>query len=273
MVLVKGLYITADRYFLILLVPAIALGVWRRYLVDWVPFIGLMLVYEYVRGWAWLVNDTWWHRAPFVTPMIDVDRFLFFGHVPNEVVQRALWTGHLTWFDHVVGSFDHAHFFVPPTLLFLIWLERRDLFYRCALTLVVVSFAGAIVFFLFPAAPPWLASQLHHGIDVVRIGAIEGDSNGLPQGRSILTRRLHVNPVAAVPSLHAAYALLTFMFAYAWRRRVGLVFALYPLTMWFTIIYLGDHYVSDILAGVAFALVGWWAVGRLPWFRPKEAPA
>ena len=53
------------------------------------------------------------------------------------------------------------------------------------------------------------------------------------------------NPVAAVPSLHAAYATLVLLFAYAWRGRVAaLVAAPYTLGMWFTVVYLGDPYVS-----------------------------
>ena len=76
-------------------------------------------------------------------------------------------------------------------------------------------------------------------------------------------------PVAAVPSLHAAYALLTVLIALSWRRRVGLALLPYPILMWFSIVYLGDHYVVDILAGVAVALVGWLLAGRLV---RQEAP-
>ena len=45
--------------------------------------------------------------------------------------------------------------FYPPSLLFLIWLRRRDLFYRGAATIVVTSYLGCVGFALWPAAPPW----------------------------------------------------------------------------------------------------------------------
>jgi len=262
LVLTRGVHISSDRYFLILLVPAIALGLTRRYLRDWVPFIALMIAYEFARGGAEWLNADILGRGPFYAPMIDVDRALFFGSLPPEFVQSWFWSGHVRAFDWVIGSFNKVHFFVPPTLLFLIWLDRRPHFVRCAAAIVITSFIGAAIFLLFPAAPPWLASQ-HGLIHVVPINSLQDASNGLPKGSSFIASQIPRNPVAAVPSLHSAYALLTVMIAWTWRRRVGYAFLVYPLVMWFSIIYLGDHYVADIIAGVAVALIGWKLAGRL----------
>ena len=79
LVLTTGVHISSDRYFLILLVPAIALGLTRQYLRDWVPFIALMIAYEFARGGAEWLNADILGRGPFYAPMIDVDRALFFG--------------------------------------------------------------------------------------------------------------------------------------------------------------------------------------------------
>jgi membrane-associated phospholipid phosphatase len=268
LVLTKGVHVSSDRYFLILLVPAIALGLTRQYLRDWVPFIALMLAYEFARGGAEWLNADVLGRGPFYMPMIDVDRALFGGSLPPEFVQSWFWSGHVRLFDWVIGSFNKVHFFVPPTLLFVIWLERRPHFIRCATAIVITSFIGAVIFFLFPAAPPWLASE-HGLIHVVSINSLQDASNGLPKGSSFIASQIPRNPVAAVPSLHSAYALLTVMIAWTWRRRVGYAFLVYPLVMWFSIVYLGDHYVADILAGVAVALIGWGLAGRLT--RPGGA--
>ena len=169
MILVKGVFLSADRYFLILLVPALFLRTGRAYVRDFLPFIALMLVYEEARGVAHLI-----HPHPFYEPMLTIDRWLGFGEVPTNRLQDWLWHGHLEWYDHALSLLDRLHFIVPPTLLLLIWLERRDVFYRCAATLVAVSFAGAATFAAFPAAPPWLASKHHLIPHVYRIGYIEG---------------------------------------------------------------------------------------------------
>ncbi len=152
---------------------------------------------------------------------------------------------------------------MPPTLLFLIWLERREVFYRCAATLVAVSFAGAATFLAFPAAPPWLASKHRLIPHVARIGYVEGGSSPVSTSKSWIEAGILSNPVAAVPSLHAAYALLVLLFACAWRGRQGLWAAPYTLGMWFTVVYLGDHYVVDIVIGAAYAIAGWLLIPRL----------
>ncbi len=262
MVLVRGVHISSDRYFLILLVPALVLGLARPYLRDWAPFVGLMIAYEFARGAAQSLNVEVFERGPYYAPMIDLERLLFAGAMPPTVLQDWLWSGEVGTFDWMIGSFNKVHFFVPPTLLFLIWLERRSHFVRCATAIVLASFIGAAIFLLFPAAPPWLAAQ-HGLIDVVHINSLQDAANGLPKGSSLIASQIPRNPVAAVPSLHAAYALLTVLIALSWRRRVGLALLPYPILMWFSIVYLGDHYVVDILAGVAVALVGWLLAGRL----------
>jgi membrane-associated phospholipid phosphatase len=70
-----------------------------------------------------------------------------------------------------------------------------------------------------------------------------------------------VNPVAAMPSLHTAYATLAagfFWFGKKWWQKALL--ACYPFAMGFSLLYGGEHYVVDEIAGAAYALAviaGW----------------
>ncbi|CAA9527249.1 MAG: hypothetical protein AVDCRST_MAG79-617 [uncultured Thermoleophilia bacterium] len=256
MIAARGLFISADRYFLILLVPAALLGLAVPYVRDFLPFVALIILYEELRGVAHLLNP-----EPYYAPMIEFDRALF-GRLPTTILQDALWTGSLQWYDQVLAVVQRAHFFIPPTLLFLIWLERRELYYRCALTLLVVSFAGAATFLVFPAAPPWKASETARIEPLVKVGDVR-DAVPVRSPRSFIEERLHPNPVAAVPSLHTAYSLLVVLFAFAWRRRVGWAFVVYPVVMWFTIVYFADHYVFDLVVGAIYAIGAWVVAGRL----------
>jgi hypothetical protein len=259
MILFRGVFLSADRYFLILLVPAIALRVGRAYVRDFLPLIALVLLYEEARGLAHTL-----HPHPFYEPMLTLDRWMGLGEIPTVRLQGWLWHGHLEWYDHALSLLDRLHFIVPPTLLLLIWLERREVFYRCAVTLLAVSFAGAATFLIFPAAPPWLASK--HGLvpHVYRIGYIEGGDSPVATSKSWIEAHLLGNPVAAVPSLHAAYATLVLLFVYAWRgRRWAICATPYTIGMWFTVVYLGDHYVADIIVGLVYAIAGWILVPKL----------
>ena len=170
MILVKGVFLSADRYFLILLVPALALRVGRA-LRARLPAasIALVLLYEEARGVAHSL-----HPHPFYEPMLTFDRWIGFGEVPTIRLQDWLWQGHLQWYDHALSLLDRLHFIVPPTLLLLIWLERREVYYRCAATLVgrVVRRRGdvpglpgraALAGLEARADPPRRAHRLHRG--------------------------------------------------------------------------------------------------------------
>jgi hypothetical protein len=275
MIWVKGLYLSEDRYFLVLLVPAVLLGVTRRYVLDFLPFIALMLGYEELRGLAHVLRP-----HPYYAPQIDIDKFLFNGTIPTHWLQGQLWNGHVQWWQDVLDVLLHLHFIVPPTILFLVWLWDRARYYRFAITIIVLSYAGAIGFALWPAAPPWMASR-HHVIphvaqiasliSSVQVGAAKVTSHG-----SWIVEHLTRNPSAAVPSLHAAYSFTVVLMAYAINRKLAPFALVYAIGMWFTIVFFAEHYVSDALIGVALAALVWVAVSRViprTWFAgPFPAP-
>ena len=158
---------------------------------------------------------------PYYAPQLDIDRWLT-GTVPTIWLQDRLWDGHLSWWEASLSVLTKLHFIVPPTLLFLIWLRRRELYYRFAATLVAVSFAGALTFAIWPAAPPWMAGRDGWIPRVHRIGYSQ--VTGVPESTSSWIHQLYDirNEAAAVPSLHAAYALLVVLFCFALGRRVGI---------------------------------------------------
>ena len=220
MLVLQGVYLSPDRYFLILLAPAAVLGVGKGYARDFLPLILAILLYEELRGLAHLI-------------------------------------------DQVLGLLNRAHFIVPPTLLFIIWLDRREHYYRCATALVGASLIGAVIFLLYPAAPPWAASQAGLLPPLTKIGYAQAAAAPVSAGKSWIESLMLPNPYAAVPSLHTAYSTLVAIFALSWKRRFGYVMLLYPLAMYFCIVYFADHYISDILVGIAVALLAWWGSGRL----------
>lgn len=74
------------------------------------------------------------------------------------------------------------------------------------------------------------------------------------------------NPVAAMPSLHAAGAAVVLLFFWSsarwWARAV---LTAYALSMAFVLVYSGEHYVVDVLAGWLTATIGVtvaWLVSR-----------
>ena len=68
-----------------------------------------------------------------------------------------------------------------------------------------------------------------------------------------------------MPSLHAAWPVIGLLVI----RKHGLPHwlfgaqALQALGVAFAVVYAGEHYAVDVLAGVIYALVAWWILGRL----------
>jgi hypothetical protein len=264
-----GLGLTPDRYLLVLLVPALVLGQPKKYLADFVPFAVLLIFYSACRGLAHIV-----HPSPFAQPQLTVERFLFAGHLPTIELQHWLGTAHHSLAARSAIIMTHLHFIVPPLLGFGLWLKRRALFYRFAATMLVLSFAACLVFLVYPSAPPWAAADRHLTPPLVHVTRPSATASAGASGvaNAAVTKLIPKNPYAAVPSLHAGYAFVVFLFVAALatrlRRRwwiVGAAF-LYPLLQATAVVYTADHYVVDVLLGFAAATGAYLCVNRT-WHR------
>jgi membrane-associated phospholipid phosphatase len=266
-VAVFNLTLSPDRYALLLLAPALAIGRGRRYLLDFLPLAALITVYAECRGIAHLLRPD-----PYFTPHLDLERWLFAGNVPASVLQDWFWSGRDRLHDTALLSISRIHQIVPLTLAFVLWMRRRALFYRFAATLLVLSFSAAITFLAYPAAPPWHAAE-QGLLEVEKIG---GTATSRVSKLWTPYDEVHPNPDAAIPSLHAGYAYLVFLFVASmawhtrWRVPAFCVAGLYVLLQSLAAIYTGNHYVVDLLIGYAYAAAAFvgvsfvWRLLRLP---------
>lgn len=249
---------TPDTLFVVLLVAAMAFGKGRAFAYRFVPFIGLLLVYDSFRSIADSLN-----RAVHYLPMIDFDRFLFGGTLPTVWLQQVWWHGQVSWYDFYFYFFYTIHFLAPLLVALLIWWKRDKLYWTYMWGFILLSFAGFITYVLFPAAPPWMASQDGYIEPIHRISTDIWSAMGVTNFSQIYDR-LSANEVAAVPSLHAAYPTLMLLFlarAFGWRRVWWLAF--YPVSLWIGIVYLGEHYVFDTILGILYAFGAYYASVRL----------
>jgi PAP2 superfamily protein len=254
---VDGLDWTPDRTLVIFLAPALVLRRARRYLLDFVPFALLILLYAECRGLAHLVSP-----HPFYRPQLWLERHLV-GGVPAVWLQDRFWHGSMRWYDSAAAKLLNLHFVAPPLVAFALWVRSRALFFRFATSMLVLSFASAIVFVAYPSAPPWAAAQvgLLHVVKLPPVNDVSSLGSATPTP---------ANPYAAIPSLHAGYAFLVALTlaALALRSRLplrrtlaGLCF-LYPLAQSVAVIYTGNHYVVDILIGCGFAAGAYFVTNR-----------
>ena len=223
---------------------------WKRVVIDWLPFYLLLTLYDVLRGTAgkWLM--------PHVIPQIRIDEWLFGGTAPTVTLQHALYTpGVAHPWDYVAFLVYMTHFVVPFVIAAILWKFAHARFRRYTVLLVGLTFAALVTYVLYPAVPPWLASQNASIPPTAKIIDEMWTHIRLANGASVFSATGHfADPVAAMPSLHAAYPMLLMLFFWKSAGRFRWLLALYPLAMAFTLVYTGEHFVIDIIFGWLYAI-------------------
>ena len=226
---------------------------------DWMILVAIYMAYDYSRGTA----DQWGIGVNY-TLLRDIDRFLFFGNDPGVWLQKRLLRSDPRWYD-VGGAIVYMmHFVMPVVPLAALRVRQRDEWLRYVRRFSLSLAVSVSVFILFPAAPPWMSSEKGYFPQIQRITGrgwwelnLKTVSRTLDRGAAVL------NAVAAMPSLHAGLALLASLWftrnASRWVRLASLA---YPLAMTLSLVYFGEHYVVDCLAGFLVVSASWIAVDR-----------
>jgi membrane-associated phospholipid phosphatase len=244
---------------------AIITGRSVRFLRDWTPLLALVLAYLALPGLAPGLQ-----RRVHIGLPIDIDLWLGRGVLPTVRLQSAFWDGvHTHWYDYAAATLYLLHFLVPLVLAFVFWQRRRRLYWRFVRTYLVLMYSGFLIYLVYPAAPPWWASNAGR-VPAVQpvLSLVHWHGIGNPVG--LLTGTFQPDEVAAMPSMHAAFALLVALVFWRLRPRWGWLALGYPLAMGTAVIYTGDHYLIDVLAGWVLAgcvfLIVW---GRDAAARPE----
>lgn len=238
---------------------------------DWLPFIAVLLLYDQTRGVADAIGLPV-HEADAA----HAEAWLFGGTVPSVWLQAHLREPlHIRWYDALTTITYCSYFFVTPLLAAWLWVHARPAWKAFITRVLTLSVAGLVTFVLFPEAPPWMASEdgalpgtvlrsTARGWTFLHLGSVH-DALQFAQSAG-------VNEVAAMPSLHIGLTVLVVLFAGARLKPWGrYVLALYPLAMGYALVYLGEHYVIDLIAGAAYAVVVDRAVTI--WERRRSQPA
>jgi hypothetical protein len=251
LLIVLGIPIPPDRYFVVLLLPVLLVGRARSFVLDWSPFLLLLFSYEYLRGLAGRVGQVHYVLA------LRFDTMLF-GTPPSvSLQQRFAHSGSLAPYDYVAAVLYLLHFVAPLSFAFLLWMRRREEFTRFTTAFLLLSYAALLTFVAFPAAPPWLASKEGYLPEVhEQVGAVLA---AFPARFHLPTvyQLFDPNQVAAIPSLHAAYPLLILLFGLRFLGLKALPLAAYVAGVWLTVVYMGEHYVFDVAVGALYSLLAY----------------
>lgn len=261
---VSGWVVPPYFFLLALALPlaGIVLVAGREDRLTWAVYILGFVVFAYLRAVA--------DETPIPVAyhyVIAADRWLGAGVVPTLALQRRFYVlGAPSVWDYYTVAIHFSYFFVPHLFAFALWTHDRALFRRYVTVALATYYAALIACVLLPTAPPWLAGQtgdLPHVFRVVEDVYGRVSPEAYDYGYSVAG----TNAVAAMPSLHQAIVMLIALAASRIHPVSALVGWAYALSMGVALVYTGEHYVVDLLAGVALAWGAWRVAGR----RPFEA--
>jgi len=254
---------------LVLSTPRAASRTLLGFVRDWLPLIGLLVTYELMRDLVPLVGV-----AP--RDLVGLERWLGEGGEATLALQAAFYQpSQVSLMDFLSSVVYFLHFVLPAAVGVYLWFDDRRRFQAFAASLLAVSFLAFLTYVALPTLPPWLGhpQNVHKVIDeTIHKLHIPGWLVSVYSDRDY-------NVEAAFPSLHSAFPLIAAVHVWARNWRLGVALALWTFIVWVSVVYLGEHYVVDVLGGVAYAVVGmllvWlWHRATRTRTRPlKHAPA
>ncbi len=231
-----------------------------RFAVQALPFLAVGIAYDNLRLLLGLRGEI------HVADLYALEKALFgVGSGEARQILPEFWRDHpVVFLDAVCGlayiTYLAESFLVGAYLFF----REPPRFSRLAWAFLLVNLMGMATYILYPAAPPWYVEQYGLGPAVLdaapsAAGAARFDALfGVSVFASFYSR--NANVFGAMPSLHCAYPTLVFAVTWrlgrAWRILTGAFLALVA----FSAVYLRHHYVLDVLAGVTYAAVAYFAV-------------
>jgi hypothetical protein len=244
-----------DQVFLVLLFNTLFYlsGPTRRFILGFSVFIVFWIIFDSMKAFP-----NYRYNVVHIESIYNAERSLFSkqGLTPNE-----FWLRHTSPFlDILAGVFYLCWIPLPLAFAGYLFYKDKNAFFRFSLTFLLVNLLGFIIYYVYPAAPPWYVQQ--YGFQ------FNPHTPGNTAGLGRFDHLLHVsvfaglyakssNVFAAMPSLHASYPLVVFY--YGLRTKQGAVNILFGTIMagiWFAAVYSSHHYVLDVLAGIACGLTG-----------------
>lgn len=229
----------------------------RKFIIGFSIFIVYWIIFDYMKAFPnYLFNEV------HIKSLYDTELRLFgINYQGNLITPNDFWNiHHVTWADVASGLFYLCWVPVPLAFAAYLYFRNRSEFIKFSLTFLLVNILGFIIYYLYPAAPPWYIQQ--YGLDFY--AATPGNTAGLIRFDEFFDVTIFQalyskssNVFAAMPSLHSSYPLIVSF--YGFRNKLGwvnIIFAIITIGIWLAAVYTGHHYVLDVVAGIAVAMAG-----------------
>ena len=250
--------ITAEHAILICIVGVSLVAPMRAFVWDWLPFLFIAVMFEDLSA-----LDHALVGGVHVQQPIAIDQSLLGGNVSVIWLQSHLHTaGSLRWFDIALSSEYLFHFAAPLVCGAWLYIRHRRAFGVFVAGYMLMMAAGFVTELFYAETPPWLAAQQGALPEVDRIVVSMLNHLG---GFGHFYATADPEPNGAMPALHVSLPALvaaTVIAVKGARRWTAWLWMLYPITITFGVMYLGEHYAVDAVAGLVVGF-GCFAIPQL----------
>lgn len=238
----------------VLLVPH---GRARSFLRAFVPYALVWFLFGFLRSLA----DETRHAQIVNTKVASLERWLFNGELPSIRLQVAFYSPlDLKWWDFYFTFVHWSYFLIPHGVAIWLWWRDPGRFRHYLSAMTILLTLGLGLYFAIPSNPPWMAPESVNSPGAPTVLRIMEPiarqlGGGLYQaGYEVVGES---NPIAAMPSIHFAITFLLVCVAAGQRKRWRVAAWLYTLSMGVALVYMGEHYVIDVLAGALVTTASW----------------
>ena len=248
-----------DQVFLMLLCNVLFYSskISRKFLFAYSTFLVYWIIFDYMKA-----IPNYKFNVVHMEDLYNAEKHLFGIHfngkllTPNEYLKLKS----TTFLDVMSGIFYLCWIPVPFAFgLYLFFTNRRQCLYF-TLSFVLINLVGFVVYYAYPAAPPWYIQQYGFVFHPNTHEGIAGLSRFDDYFHVHIFKGLYTkgsNVFAAMPSLHSAYPIVVFYYAVKNRLKLAsVIFGIVTVGIWFGAVYTSHHYVLDVMAGILCAIAG-----------------
>jgi hypothetical protein len=242
----------------VLIVP---FGRARSFVLAFIPYATVWFVFTFLRSFA----DETTLADTLNLYVVRFERWLFGGQLPTIALQHRYFDyDHLRPWDYFLTGIHWSYFIVPHAVAVLCWTTSEALFRRFFWSMTLLLGVGLMIYLMLPSNPPWLSGEQFDSPASATVYRIM-EPVGKQLGGGLYSASYKVvgesNPIAAMPSIHMAITALLVFPAATFGRRWRTLAIIYAALMGLALVYLGEHFVIDVVVGTAIAAYGWFAAG------------
>jgi inositol phosphorylceramide synthase catalytic subunit len=232
----------------------------RRFVTAFSIFVVYWIIFDYMKAFP-----NYRFNTVHVESIYNAEKNIFgITQADGKIITpNEYWQMHQYKFlDFMAGIFYLCWIPVPLLFAFYLYIKNRRYYFYFAFTFLLVNLMGFVIYYSYPAAPPWYVSNYGFVFNDKTPGNIAGlgrfdELVGVHVFQSIYTKGSNI--FAAMPSLHSAYPVVVFYYAVkAKLTYMRFVLGMVVCGIWFSAVYTNHHYILDVIAGLLCAVIGIW---------------